>query len=122
MKPGLVVVRSQVRRNLSCQTRLLPSYTARLHTSSKPSVGTDVLVGLHAKLCHAANGSRFETRPLLQFSAKKAPGNEIPVWPKSFQREVEFIGGLKKTPPRLGGKPRAGRTTLRPQNRSIIRP
>src|SRR5712664_1078241 len=42
---------------------------------------------------HAANGSRFETRPLLQFSAKKAPGNEIPVWPKSFQREVEFIGG-----------------------------
>src|SRR6266851_6190480 len=27
--------------------KALPSYTARLHTSSKPSVGTDVLVGLH---------------------------------------------------------------------------
>src|SRR5258707_7100558 len=60
-----------------------------------------------AKLCHAANGSRFETRPSLQFSAKKAPGNEIPVWPKSFQREVEFIGGLKKNLTGVVGKPPA---------------
>jgi hypothetical protein len=50
---------------------------------------------------------------LLQFSAQKAPGNEIPVCGKSFRREVEFISGQREALAGLGTSTLARRPLFR---------